>query len=195
MRIIRNFALGLALTLTVAGTAAAQSPTALEAGARSISFALPGDEGAPTFGFWTMLSDQLNLGINLGISLANNKHDGTTVTKTTGFSIGPAVRYYTGALGPVAPFFYGAGDFTYSKRNVPATDGANKIFGLSTGLGAEWFPVRSVSIGGFTGLRLSRSSSSVGPISTSTLTFGTMTSGLAIQLYFGGRATAVASQD
>jgi hypothetical protein len=95
----------------------------------------------------------------------------------------------------VAPFLYGSAEFGYSKRNVPTTDGSIKNFGLATGLGAEWFPVRSVSIGGFTGLRLGHSSSSVGPTSTSSFALSTMTSGLAIQLYFGGRATAVASQD
>jgi hypothetical protein len=195
MRFIRNCALGLALTLSVAGVAAAQSPTSLEAGARSISFALPGDAAGTNFGLWTMLSDQLNLGINVGLRLANSKIDGTTATKTTGISIGPAIRYYTGALGPVAPFLYGGAEFGYSKQNVPTTDGSIKNFGLSTGLGAEWFPVRSISVGGFTGLRLGHGSNSTGAVSNSTFIINTVTSGLSIQLYFGGRATAVASQD
>jgi hypothetical protein len=197
MQLVRNFALGLALTLSVAGTAAAQRPAGLEQGKRSISFGLPGDGGSTTFGIWTMFADDLNLGLNLGLNLNSASTEGTTTNKTTFFSIAPALRYYTGALGPVSPFLYGETELSYGKAQQP-NNGANTGFGLAGGLGAEWFPVGNISIAGFTGLGLNArwTSTTTGAttVKSSILSLGTRTSGLSINFYFGGHGTTVAAQ-
>lgn len=197
MQIVRSLALGLALTLTVAGTAAAQRPAGLEPGKRSISFGLPGDEGTANFGVWTMFSENVNLGINLGLGLNRASVEGTTTGKTSRISIAPALRYYTGSFGPVTPFLYGEAGLSYAKEHEP-NDASTKGFGLAGGLGAEWFPVGNISIGGYTGLRVGSASTSRsqagGTIKSSTLSVSTLTSGLSINIYFGGRGTSVASQ-
>lgn len=197
MQLVRNFALGLALTLSVAGTAAAQRPAGLEQGKRSISFGLPGDGGSTNFGIWTMFADDLNLGLNLGLNLNRTSTEGTTTNKTSFLSIAPALRYYTGSLGPVMPFLYGETALSYGKSHQP-NNGSNFGFGLTGGLGAEWFPVGNISIAGFTGLGLNSrwTSTTMGTatVKSSILSLGTRTSGLSINFYFGGRGTSVAAQ-
>ncbi len=196
MRKTRNFSLAMAMTLFWAGTAAAQGQPLPEPGQRSISFGLPGNLGHNTFGFWTMHSEKLNLGLNLGLNLVSNSTDGTTTSKVSNISIGPALRYYAGSLGPVVPFLHGQADIRYGKTDQP--DRSSKGFGLASGLGAEWFPTRNISISGTTGLGFSANwvSTSQGgtTIKTSNTGIGTFTSALTIQLYFGGRGAAVASQ-
>lgn len=197
MKLGRSFALGLALTLAMAGTAVAQRPAGLEQGKRSISFGLPGDGGTTTFGIWTMFSENMNLGINLGLGLNRTSVEGTTTAKSTDFSIAPALRYYTGSLGPVTPFLYGEAGLSFGKTHEP-NDGSTKGLGLSGGLGAEWFPVGNISIGGYTGMRLASSwtsrSQAGTTIKASALSIGTLTSGLSINIYFGGRGASVAAQ-
>jgi hypothetical protein len=197
MRIVRNFALGAALTVIVTGTAAAQRPAALEQGKHSISFGLPGNQVGTTFGVWTMFSDNLNLGLNLGLGVSSVSTEGTTTARTTSTSIAPALRYYTGSLGPVLPFLYGETSLSYSKTSQPVNR-TLKGLGLAGGLGAEWFPVGNIGIAGYTGLALQSNwtTNNQGGSSTTanTLSIGTMTSGLSINLYFGGRGAAVAAQ-
>jgi hypothetical protein len=194
MRNLGTISLMTLFVLMTAGSAAAQSSNLPGEGTRSISFGLPGDQGSGSFGIWTMLNEKVNLGLNLGLGISNSRTEGTTTAKGTSFSIGPALRYYTAALGPVAPFLYGQGDFHYGKDTLPAPERSDKGFGLTGGLGAEWFPVRNIGIAGFTGLRLARTSSTREPISSSSFSFGTLTSGLSFNIYFGGQGAEVAAR-
>lgn len=197
MRFDKVIQLTMVLTLFGASTALAQRPATLESGKKSISFTLPGDGWAQSFGFWNMLSDNMNLGINVGLNVRSGSVDGTTTTKQTGFNVGPAIRYYTANLGPVVPFLYGSGDIGFTKESQPGDESLTAL-GLAGGLGAEWFPLDNIGISGYTGITLNHSWTSAqvaGSTRKGTTTrLGTVTSGLSINLYFGGRGTAVAAQ-
>lgn len=79
----------------------------------------------------------------------------------------------------------------FGKSSQGASDVSNWSTGAFGGLGVEWFPVRSVSIGGYTGIGLTYASSKVetpGVPSDSRTDFrlSTGTSGLSLHIYFGG---------
>lgn len=121
----------------------------LVAGAKSLSFRLPGGgnryaDGAA--GIWYMLSDDMNLGINVGLGI-DHQNPGASVTAWD-ILLAPALKYYM-AKGVVNPYFLGQVNLRFHD------DGNNNNdpeLGVAGGIGAEWFPVRNFSIGGEAGL-------------------------------------------
>jgi hypothetical protein len=180
----------MALAAVAASPAAAQqagSQNALQKGRRSISFSLP-DGGGTSFGIWTMLSERTNLGLNVGIEMQDS--DAPDVEGWE-LQLAPAIKRYTRSLGPVTPFLYGEVNLGFGESSQGANDVSNWGTGAFGGLGVEWFPVRSVSIGGYTGIGLRYTSSEVDtpglPSDTRTdFRLSTATSGLSLQIYFGG---------
>lgn len=161
--------------------------TALERGRRSISFTLPGG-GGTSFGLWTMLSDRTNLGLNARLEI--DRRDAPDVDAWA-VELAPAIRRYVRALGPVMPFLYADVSIGFGGQAQPAGDESVLALGTFGGIGVEWFPVRSVSIGGYTGIGLDYTSTELDPVvggsqSSSRLTLRTATSQLGIQIYFGG---------
>lgn len=188
MRLKAAIVSAMVLAGVAAAPAAAQqagSANALQKGRRSISFGLP---GSPRFGIWTMLSERTNLGLNAELEMQNS--DAPDV-EGWGLELAPAIKRYTRGLGPVMPFLYGEVNLGFGKSSQGGNDVTNWGTGAFGGLGVEWFPVRSISIGGYTGLGLRYTSSEIetpGVPSDNRTDFrlSTGTSGLSLQIYFGG---------
>lgn len=188
----------MALAAVAAAPAAAQqaaSANALQEGRRSISFGLPSGGGS-SFGIWTMLSERTNLGL-IG-QLQVEQQDDPDVD-SWGLRLAPAIKRYVRRAGPVAPFLYGNVALGWESETQPGGEESAWSIGTFGGLGVEWFPVSSVSIGGHTGIGLEYRSIDVDPTigasqSSSELALRTATSQLSIQIYFGGpRGGGVAS--
>jgi hypothetical protein len=187
-----------------AGAAAAQEaaagPNALRRGAWSLSFGIP--SGAPFgggagLGFWRMLSDRTNLGVALDLEYDYSESEapaGDQAVEELRTGLGLEAKRYLVTTRAVAPFLHaraGAGYFR-SDRTFPQTANASRGWSVDAGagVGLEWFPARSVSVAGSTGVGISRDRSRVpagaeGEESRSTyFTAGTVTSGLGFQIYF-----------
>lgn len=166
--------------MVVAASAQAQDTAApknlLTQGAKSLSFAIPGGNNpyaSGAAGFWYMMTNEINLGINVGLGF-DRVNAGTGTDTQVDFLLAPALRYYLMTDGVVAPFVHGQANF----RLVDDSDfGAE--FGLAGGVGAEWFPVRQFSIAGQVGLGVD-----VVRKGEAEPRIGTFTSQLSAQLYW-----------
>jgi hypothetical protein len=151
-----------------------------------LSFQLP-EGGGPGFGLGFQASTRTRLGVFLrGEWNRAEAEDGATggETSATGWAVegGPELRIYGLQNRRVLPFFHLAAAGGYGE----AANGSTQTnFGGEMGLGAEWFPVRSVGISGQTGLgfRRVRNDPGFGPITTGT-SVELFRSGLSLNLYF-----------
>ena len=155
-------ALALLLVAISPRLAAAQGPAAatLVEGRRSIQ--LGGiNGGAASFGFWKMRDARTNLGIVVNASLSGSRMSSDTSdahSTSVGLNVnaGPELRRYTAIAGRVAPYGFVAGSVGASiQRASDETDSEtrwNAGLGARIGLGAEYFPTESLSIGGQMGL-------------------------------------------
>ncbi|MBC7793077.1 MAG: hypothetical protein H7Z43_05175 [Clostridia bacterium] len=169
------------LSVTVlASSARAQdttSPNLLVAGAKSLSFAIPGGNNgyaSGAAGLWYMITDQVNLGFNVGLGL-DRQNAGTGTETTWDILLAPAMRYYLKTDGVVAPFIHGQANFRINHQ----PDNTGEELGVAGGVGAEWFPVRQFSIAGQVGLGVD-----VVRQNNSEPAIGTFTSQLSAQLYW-----------
>jgi hypothetical protein len=179
------------LILITASPALAQesdSPT-IQKGRHSLAFALP-DGGGTSIGFWKMVSARSNLGLTLGI---NHEFRKSTVGPDTmrinfgsgfwAFSFGPSLKRYMAVHRSVSPFLLGslAGDYRWSKGVY------TRAATLEVGLGADWTPLESISIGGSTGFGWTEAMtnrSDYGAPKQSASSFNTLVSALTLHLYF-----------
>ena len=110
------------------------------------------------------------------------------------FLVGPVVRWYGEAVGPVIPFLrarvaVGWGDETFRQASeIRYTEETFEVAG-SLAVGAEWFPMRQVSFSGHTGLAISRLDRErildTGATAERTVfNSGTFVSALSIRFYF-----------
>lgn len=177
--------LGLVIALMVvtgvASRASAQegaSSNSLVAGAKSLSFELPSGgngyaDGAA--GIWYMMTDNINLGVNIGLGI-DREDSGNDTTTTWDVLLAPAMRYYLSTTGVVAPYIHGQANLRFFD------DGGDDHveLGLAAGIGVEWFPVRNFSVGGQTGLGIDLVRSGTGePVKVATFT-----SALTAQIYW-----------
>jgi hypothetical protein len=200
----RTTFLALLLLATVHAAAAAQEapagPNALREGAWSLSFEIP--SGAPLgggagLGFWRMLSDRTNLGVKVHLEYDYAE----AVTPGPGHSVeefrtglGLETKRYLVTTRAVAPFLHGrvGAGYVRSERTFPEPASTSRGWSVDAGagVGLEWFPARSVSVAGSTGVAVSRDRSRVpagpdGEESRSTyFSAGTVTTGLGFQIYF-----------
>ncbi len=185
---------------------------ALDDGAVSLAFGVP-TGGNPyaegTAGVWYMVTDSINLGINLGVGvdstteINNYETDEGFSVNRTGFDllIAPAIRYYLMNDSPVAPYILGQVNFHKYFDGEPATsaDPTDANFSselqpelaLIGGFGLEWFPIERFSIGGHVGLGVdlirqnTREGGAVGgTLTKNNVRVGTFTSGLSANIYF-----------
>lgn len=186
----------------------------LNSGAYSLSFAVPGG-GNPyangAVGFWYMITDNINLGINLGLGIEATETingyntDAEDSTSTTAFDLllAPAMRYYLFNTDSVAPYILGQLNFhKFFDDNDDTTadlDDDNNAYNselqpelaLIGGFGLEWFPVEQFSVGGHVGLGIDILRQHDAPAQTEGATvtkngfrIGTFTSALTANLYF-----------
>ena len=193
---------------STASSTQADEANALSSGTSSLAFTVPAG-GNPyangTAGYWYMLTDSINLGINLGLGIESTKTiqnfdtDNEESTQTTGFDLllAPAIRYYLMNESSVAPYILGQINFHkfFDGDNDTSADPTEENFNselqpelaLVGGFGLEWFPVERFSIGGHIGLGIDilRQNQLNGTTLTKNgLRVGTFTSALTANLYF-----------
>lgn len=141
-----------------------------------------------------MVSGRSNLGLNLGI-------DHTRVTNTAGpdtfrtgsaeqfwdFSIEPSLERYLSLRRDVSPFVFTALRGSYGWFEQGSYKSFRRSATLTFGLGADWTPLESISIGGATGITWRESMTSYadsGAPKFGQSNFGTVSSSLKLHLYF-----------
>lgn len=179
--------------------------SSLRKGTWSLSFALPGDGGSGSVGAWKMVSPRTNLGVFVGLTAARVESDVESplgeqeVTDShTMLEVGVQAKRYVTHADEVAPFLFGAasmGTVREDRDDETTFDRQNHVTqgNLAAGAGVEWFPVRRVSVAGYTGFSVhaglsgSQQDLAAGGEVKYDSTFvsaGTFTSGLSLQIYF-----------
>ena len=184
----RTIAVAVGVLMLGAAPIDAQEPEALSKGTTSLAFTLP-QSGSSTAGIWRFLTDGDALGIM--VSFEVNRHDVVTrfddVDATSwGIGAGPAYKHYFTPKRRVAPFAYSSASVNWHGADTSiGPDASQWRFGAKVGLGADWFPVEEISLGGFVGLH-----GSYGKVDRpegtdqSSWSLGTMTSAISAHIYF-----------
>jgi len=186
------------LLLLVAGAAPAfaedNAARTIEKGRWSLAFSLP-DGGGAQFGVWKMVSGRSNVGINLGVDHLYEEETWGPDSARSGyaqayfwtFSLQPSIKRYLFLRERVSPFVSAALQGSYGWRNSGRVKVFTKSATLSAGLGADWTPLRDVSIGASTGLEWTEGMSSANDFLATkekTSIFDTHTGSLTLHLYF-----------
>lgn len=165
----------------------AQSPAA---GSVGVALNIP-EGGGSGFGLRYLWSDGINMGVNVVFDLdyeLGSDEDGPGGESQTTWAVGftPDFRFYQGNYASIAPFFELGVGVLYAR--IPEDDLRDLAVSGSVGIGAEWFPTRSVGISGSTGLRTTFLHSTTGEdeaeIVQDTLSATVFRSALSINLYF-----------
>ena len=194
IRIGSAFAL-LMLLMTLAGTAWAEEgeSRAIAKGRWSLAFSLP-QGGGTRLGVWKMVSGRSNLGVSLGIDHRFNEEtwgpDSSRFRVGTlfwTFSLEPAVKRYLFLREQVSPFLVAALRGSYGWAESGSMRRFNRSATLTAGLGADWTPLRDVSIGASTGIEWTEGMESQNDSDATKdklSLFGTKTGALTLHLYF-----------
>jgi len=189
MRWLCGLSAFLVLTATSSARAEEGESRAIQKGRYSVALSLP-DGGGTSFGIWKMIAARSNLGLTLGINhefrRATDGPDTLRDESGGGFwsvSFGPSLKRYLVVHRSVSPFLLGSlsGSYLWSKGLY------RRAATLAWGLGADWTPLESMSIGGSTGISWTEameSRSDFGAPKLSTSTFNTLASALTLHLYF-----------
>ncbi len=170
------------LLLVPTGVLHAQGPAVASPGTKSLSFGIDGD-GSAEAGVWLFVSDRTNLGLlgTLDWISRDRESPGSDRSETT-LGIGPALKWHLLRSPRVAPFWYGSLRFNHTTRSEDGEDDrTSRTLGLDGGFGVDWFPVDQMSVGGWTGLRLT---SDRAENDDSTTRLRTLTTGLKVHIYF-----------
>jgi hypothetical protein len=148
-----------ALTAAVAAGLACASPAgaqeeagenALRRGASSVMASV-----APNVevGFWSMLSGRTSVGLVGSVQSAESV-SGSSTQEIRLLSLSPQVKRYWTTTGPVLPYAHGS--LAVSGTEFGSAQ-QSRSYGASAAVGLDWFPARRISIGGHSGVALSRS--------------------------------------
>lgn len=183
-----------ALTPASAAAQGADPDRALVTGRRSIALSLP-EGGGPAFEIWRMRSETQNRGLIaiFDVDVTETERDSVSQSQRSILLVaGPAFRRYIGATHPVAPYLqttvlaggrYDWADVQY--EGAPSPPNPWSLMGaIRFGVGAEWFPYRSVSLNGHTGLGLGATYHDAQRVERWNVGLSTFTSALALQIYF-----------
>ncbi len=164
------------------GALIAQSPPGASEGTLSLSFGIDGS-GSGEAGVWRFMSDRTALGL-LGTLdwVSEDRQSPRSDRSEFTLGVGPRLKWYIAGPARVAPFWFGGVDFRHTRRSEDGEDDrTSRGLGLDGGFGIDWFPVDQMSVGGWTGLRLSSSRAENDDRTTRLRTF---TTGLRVHLYF-----------
>ncbi len=196
----------LVAALALAAPAAAPTPgdtlPTLMPGRRAYSFSVRDlkDGAQTTFGIWRVQAPDRSRGLLLDLAamVAHVKDAAGSSTTLTQLAIGlgPRFRRYVATGGPVAPFLESGLDVGLGYSRNSFEGGSSQSWAPNVGArlaaGAEWFPLRRVSVGAETGLQgvvsyLHNSTSTPpSPVSSDVWSVGltSFVSALTLQLYF-----------
>ncbi len=193
----------LVAALALAVPAAAQIPgdtvNALTPGRRFYSLNARALENGASggFGIWRVLTPDRARGLVLNLS-AGVTHDSfgpdslqsSSTATDVSLNLGPRFRRYVAPAQAVAPFLESGFDVGIGYSHRSGSGSAHAItpsVGASVGAGAEWFPLRRISVAGQAGLRADLSywhvSASANHEDGWRASLGTFISALAVQIY------------
>lgn len=164
------------LVLGAANLSAQESTfgNAFEEGKMSLSFGLPGG-GNPyasgTAAIWYGMSDQMNLGFNVGLGIDTASKPDSTLN----LLLAPTLKYYLMPGSEVTPFMLGQLNLGLTTLGDDAVD-----LGILGGFGVEYFLNHVFSIAVHTGIGIDL----LRPNDVDPLKLGTITSGLSGQIYW-----------
>lgn len=137
-----------------------------EKGTWSLAIELP-DGGGSSLGLWKMTGERTNFGLQVGFSWTDNEQEADDQSSSTddnawSLNLAPTIQRYFRVAENVAPFLIGGIDFgvgqTRRRRQTSEFTfedlQTNYSLGAKVGIGVDWFPLESISIGAHTGLRL-----------------------------------------
>lgn len=165
--------LALAFAVTYAAPADAKKMPRPKSGDSSLSFAVPSGGNstvAGAAGLWYMVSDDANLGMNVGLGL--NFADNASAYDIL---LAPQLRYYLSKKGRVSPFVLGQVNVRLFENGAGDFDGQ---FGLAGGLGGEIWLLEELSLAGHIGLGID-----IAQGANTDPALGTFTSGLSANIY------------
>jgi hypothetical protein len=183
---------------------AASARNALREGAWSLSFGLPLPGGSPELGAglgaWRMVSARTNLGVELDAYFERADLEDPAgrerERETARAALAVAARRYLDRSRAVAPFLTGRAGAGVFREAVGGDDVAAAVVArgwgadVRGGAGVEWFPARSVSVSGSTGVGVgfdrtrSRGGPEPGDAVSTAWSVGTFTTELGFRIYF-----------
>jgi hypothetical protein len=195
---LRTLALSLVAAFALGQPLHAQGP---EKGDFSVGILLFTAETGTVMNIGRQWTDRLHIGVELDYRGASIHQEVTNValgveTRVSrhDFALGPVVRWYGTPVGPVVPFLRvraiaGWGDEKFEQAGAEQLREETNTLAASVGIGAEWFPMRQISLSGYTGLQVSRVKTDrifpTGEFATQkTINSGTFRSALSISFYF-----------
>jgi hypothetical protein len=160
----------------------AQSPPGVTEGTRSLSFGIDGS-GSGEAGLWIFISERSNLGILGTLDWISEDRESPRSDRTHfSLGLGPRIKWYVAGSPRVAPFWFGGMQFSHTRRTEDDEDDhTTRGLGLEGGFGVDWFPVDQMSVGGWTGLRLTTDRAENDDTTTR---LRTLTTGLRVHVYF-----------
>jgi hypothetical protein len=148
-----------------------------------------------------MTTDRLLLGLEVNLRAAEIEEEVNQAelglnssVEDRDFAFGPVVKWYGSGIGPVTPFLrlrglYGRGSRQVTLEDEPFREIDTSIAAAALSIGAEWFPIRQLSLSGHTGFEYSRETLERVDFDGDTIDqerndFGTFRSALAVTFYF-----------
>jgi hypothetical protein len=169
----------------------------------SVSFTAFETDVVTQFGIFRMFGDRANVGLEAELDWADGNQtviqegglrveaEGTTWS----FLVGPSVRWYGLRSGPVSPYLrtklavgWGGSELFVNENRQNEDDFFR--FQASVAVGAEWYPIRWLGVGGHTGLVWQRTDTeavndnSGNTLEGATKNLRTFRSGLMVNFYF-----------
>ncbi len=160
----------------------AQAPPGVSEGTRSLSFGIDGD-GSTEAGIWIFISERSNLGLLGTLDWVSVDREAPRSDRSDfRLGLGPRIKWYIPGSARVAPFWFGGLEFSHTRRTEGDEDEqTTRGLGLDGGFGVDWFPVDQMSVGGWTGLRLTTDRAENDDTTTR---LRSLTTGLRVHLYF-----------
>lgn len=180
------------------GAVEAQAP---EKGTWSVGLPLFTNNVGSVLNAGFMVTSRLHLGLEANLQAAEVEQDVNRPTlgfnsevESWDFAFGPILKWYGSGIGPVTPFLrfrglIGWGSEQITVESEPFRETDTSILGASLAIGAEWFPIRQLSLSGYTGVDYTRQSLERlefdgDLIERAGSDFGTFRSALAVTFYF-----------
>lgn len=179
-------------------TAEAQAP---EQGTWSVGLPLLTEDVGAVFNAGFMATSRLQVGLEIDFQAAEVEQEVNRPTlgfnsavETQDLAFGPVLKWYGSGIGPVIPFLrfrglIGWGNEQITVEDQPFRETDTTILGGALGIGAEWFPIRQLSLSGYTGFdytrqTLERLDFDGDAIERTGSDFGTFRSALTVTFYF-----------
>jgi len=190
--------LAMLALLALPGGAEGQAP---EQGTWSFGLPLFTENVGSVLNAGFMATSRLHVGLEVNLQAAEVEQDVNRPTlgfnsrvETQDLAFGPVLKWYGSGVGPVTPFLrfrglVGWGNEQITVEGEPFRETDTTILGAALAVGAEWFPIRQLSLSGYTGFdytrqTLERLDFDGDVVERTGSDFGTFRSALSVTFYF-----------